>query len=63
MLTRDQVRNLARDNVVSKDARGFVELGLTPTPMSAILPDYLYVYRVGGQYKAIHESAERLRKG
>jgi len=63
VLTRDQVRNLARDNVVSKDARGFVELGLTPTPMSAILPDYLYVYRVGGQYKAIHESAERLRKG
>ena len=32
VLTRDQVRNLARDNVVSKDARGFVELGLTPTP-------------------------------
>lgn len=63
VLTRDQVRNLARDNVVSADAKDFAELGLTPTPMSAVLPDYLYVYRVGGQYKAIHESAERLRKG
>lgn len=63
VLTRDQVRNLARDNVVSDGAKGFAELGLKPTPMSAVLPDYLYVHRVGGQYKAIHESAERLRKG
>jgi uncharacterized protein YbjT (DUF2867 family) len=63
VLTRDQVRNLARDNVVADGARGFADLGITPTPMSAVLPSYLYVYRVGGQYKAIHESAERFRKG
>lgn len=62
VLTRDQVRNLARDNVVNDGARGFADLGLTPTPMSAVLPDYLYAHRVGGQYKAINESAERLRK-
>ena len=62
VLTRDQVRNLARDNVVSDGARGFDDLGITPTPMSAVLPEYLYAYRVGGQYKAIHESAERLRR-
>lgn len=62
ILTRDQVRNLARDNVVSAGARGFAELGLTPTPMHAILPSYLWPHRPGGQYKAIHESAEQLRK-
>lgn len=63
VLTRDQVRNLSRDNVVADDARGFADLGLVPTPMSAVLPEYLYAHRVGGQYKAIHESAARLRKG
>jgi uncharacterized protein YbjT (DUF2867 family) len=63
VLTRDQVRNLAKDNVVSDGARGFADLGITPTPMEAILPAYLYVHRPGGQYKAIHESAARLRKG
>jgi len=62
VLTRDQVLNLARDNVVSDGARGFADLGLTPTPMSSVLPGYLYTHREGGQYKAIHESAERLRK-
>lgn len=61
ILTRDQVRNLRRDNVVSEGARGFDALGITPTPMEAILPGYLWLYRPGGQYKAIHESAARLR--
>jgi NADH dehydrogenase len=61
VLTRDQVRNLATDNVVADDARGFRDLGITPTPMSAVLPNYLWAYRVGGQYKAIQESASRLR--
>lgn len=62
VLTRDQVRNLRRDNLVSDDALGFSALGITPTPMSAVLPSYLWVHRQGGQYKAIHESAEHLRK-
>lgn len=61
ILTRDQVRNLRRDNVVAEGARGFDALGITPTPMEAILPGYLWLYRPGGQYKAIHESAARLR--
>ncbi len=60
-LTRDQVRNLAKDNVVAPDARGFAELGIVPTPMHSVLPSYLWVHRAGGQYKAIHESAARLR--
>lgn len=63
LLTRDQVRNLARDNVVSEGAKGLADLGITPTPMEAVLPSYLWVHRPGGQYKAIHESAANLRKG
>ncbi len=62
LLTRDQVRNLRRDNVVSDGARGFAELGMTPTPMESVMPSYLWPHRPGGQYKAIHESAAQLRK-
>ena len=42
-------------------ARGFEALGITPTPMEAILTGYLYVYRPGGQYAAIKDSATQLR--
>jgi NADH dehydrogenase len=61
ILTRDQVRNLARDNVVSPGARGLADLGITPTPMAAVLPDYLWRYRPAGQFTAIQESARNLR--
>jgi NADH dehydrogenase len=62
MLTRDQVRNLARDNVVAPDAKGLADLGITPTAMEAVLPEYLWRYRPSGQYAAIKESAKNLRK-
>ncbi len=62
MLTRDQVRNLARDNVVAKGARGLGDLGITPTAMGAVLPEYLWRYRPSGQYAAIKDSAKNLRK-
>jgi NADH dehydrogenase len=62
MLTRDQVRNLSRDNVVAPGARGFADLGITPTAMEAVLPDYLWRYRPSGQFAAIKESAKNLRK-
>ncbi len=61
LLTRDQVRQLARDNVAAEGARGFAELGLTPTHMGSILPEYLWRYRPSGQYSDIHESAGGLR--
>ena len=61
LLTRDQVVLLGRDNVVAEGARGFEALGITPTPMEAILTGYLYVYRPGGQYAAIKDSATQLR--
>ncbi|MBS3979323.1 MAG: complex I NDUFA9 subunit family protein [Rhodobacteraceae bacterium] len=62
MITRDQVRNLARDNVVSPTARGFAELGITPTAMEAVLPEYLWRYRRSGQYAAIKASAKNIKK-
>jgi len=62
MLTRDQVRNLARDNVVAPGARGLADLGITPTPMEAVLPEYLWRFRPSGQYAAIKKSAKNLRK-
>ena len=41
ILTRDQVKNLANDCVVSLDAKSFADLGITPTAMDVILPEYL----------------------
>lgn len=61
VLTRDQLRNLSRDNVVSEDARGLMELGITPTPLELVLPDYMWRFRPAGQYSAIRESAGGLR--
>ena len=62
VLTRDQVKNLRHDNVVSAGARGFADLGITPTAMEAVLPEYLWRYRPSGQYAAIMDSAKNLKK-
>lgn len=62
ILTRDQVKNLRHDNVVTPGARGFAELGITPTAMEAVLPEYLWRYRPSGQYAAIKDSAKNLKK-
>jgi NADH dehydrogenase len=62
LITRDQVRNLAHDNVVSPHARGLADLGIAPTPIDAVLPEYLWRYRPSGQYAAIKDSAKNLRK-
>ena len=61
-LTSDQVKNLAVDNVVADDARGFADLGLVPTPMSSVLPDYLWRFRPSGQYADIKNSAKNLKQ-
>ncbi|KAF0675910.1 complex I NDUFA9 subunit family protein [Profundibacterium mesophilum] len=60
-ITRDQVRNLRRDNVVSPGARGLEDLGITPMAMGAILPEYLWRFRRDGQYADIMKSAKNLR--
>jgi NADH dehydrogenase len=50
LLTRDQVRLLRTDNVVSPGARGLAELGVQAAALEAILPTYLARHRPGGQY-------------
>ena len=49
ILTRDQVELLKQDNVVSDNALGFKELGISPAAAEGILPTYLRRYRAGGQ--------------
>jgi len=51
-LTRDQVRLLRRDNVAAQGAPGLRELGIEPTPVEAVVPAYLEIYRRGGRYAA-----------
>ena len=62
MITRDQVRNLRHDNVVSEGAKGLADLGIQPTAMEAVLPDYLWRFRPSGQFAAIKDSAKNLKK-
>ena len=61
MITRDQVKNLRRDNIVSDGAKGLADLNITPTALEAVLPEYLWRFRPSGQYDAIKESAKNLR--
>ncbi|MGB0688940.1 MAG: complex I NDUFA9 subunit family protein, partial [Paracoccaceae bacterium] len=61
LLTRDQVRNLRNDNVVNPDRMTLADLGIEPTPMASVLPDYLWRYRPSGQYAEIKASAGNLR--
>ncbi|OSQ44944.1 complex I NDUFA9 subunit family protein [Marivita geojedonensis] len=61
MITRDQVKNLRNDNVVSDGAKTFADLGIKPVALEAVLPDYLWRFRPSGQYAGIKESAKNLR--
>jgi uncharacterized protein YbjT (DUF2867 family) len=61
MLTRDQVTSLRVDNVVSANAKTLADLGVKPTDMDAVLPEYLWPFRPTGQYAAIKNSAKNLK--
>jgi len=54
-LTLDQVRLLARDNVVSTGEKGFAALGIEPETPEAIIESYLFAYRPYGQYTKLTE--------
>lgn len=60
-ITLDQVKSLAVDNVVADGAKGLETLGIKPTAMQAVLPDYLWRFRPSGQYEALKESARNLK--
>jgi uncharacterized protein YbjT (DUF2867 family) len=44
-LTRDQVELLKTDNVVAADAATLADLGIAPTPIELVVPEYLARYR------------------
>jgi uncharacterized protein YbjT (DUF2867 family) len=52
LLTRDQLKLLAHDNVVASNALGFSDLGISPTAVEQVVPDYLRRYRAGGGKRA-----------
>lgn len=58
LLTVDQVKLLAADNVVSEGALTFDDLGIAPTSAEAILPTYLWRFRPAGQF-SVPESHSR----
>ncbi|WP_171177815.1 complex I NDUFA9 subunit family protein [Ruegeria sp. HKCCD8929] len=60
ILTRDQLKNLRRDNVVGEGAKGFADLGIEPATLESILPDYLWKFRPAGQYNEMQSSAKNL---
>ena len=49
-LTRDQVELLKVDNIVSRDALTFQDLGISPVSCELVLPTYLDRFRRGGRY-------------
>lgn len=62
MITRDQVASLGSDNVVQPGAKRLADLGIVPTAMDSLLPEYLWCYRPSGQYAAIKDSAKNLKR-
>lgn len=61
LVTVDQVKQLAHDNVVGGGVGTLADLGIKPTSMDAILPTYLWQFRPSGQYETLKESARNLR--
>ena len=58
-LTRDQVKLLKRDNVVSGLFPGLTELGVRPTALEAMIPAYLDRFRPGGWYASARRNRGR----
>ncbi|MFM7029164.1 MAG: complex I NDUFA9 subunit family protein [Chakrabartia sp.] len=51
-ITRDQWLMLQKDNVVSAKAKGLAALGITPTPLDAVAPGWLLIFRRHGRFGA-----------
>ena len=51
-ISRDQFKMLSRDNVVSGAHGTLADLGITPTAMAAIAPEYLARFRKYGRFGA-----------
>lgn len=53
LLTRDQVKQLQIDNVVTGEKPTLADLGIESTAVEVILPSYIESYRRGGRYATI----------
>jgi len=51
-VTRDQLKQLKLDNIVAPDAKGLTDLGITPTPISLVVPGYLERFRPSGRFSS-----------
>ena len=49
-LTRDQVKMLRHDNIVTDGALNLADLGIQPTALEAVLPTYMDRFRVKGRF-------------
>ena len=49
-VTRDQLKQLKTDNVVADNALTLTTLGIEPTPVDLIVPEYLARYQPGGRF-------------
>ena len=56
-LTWDQWLMLQQDNVAAKKSKGLAELGITPTPLSAVGGEWLGRFREGGRFGPRAESS------
>ncbi len=50
LITKDQIRQLKKNNIVSEDIPGFQDLDISPRVLDNILPAYLGRYRPKGQF-------------
>ena len=55
LLTKDQVETLKADNIVQADAKTLQDLGVHPTAMKSILPNYLSRFIQGGRFAYIKQ--------
>ncbi|MEO0400713.1 MAG: complex I NDUFA9 subunit family protein [Pseudomonadota bacterium] len=49
-ITRDQIKLLQSDNIVSENAKTLDDLGVEPTAVEAVLPTYMVRFRKYGQF-------------
>jgi uncharacterized protein YbjT (DUF2867 family) len=56
-ITRDQFAMLQADNVVPAGAEGLAALGVTPTPMATVAPNWLVRFRQAGRFSRFRATA------
>jgi NADH dehydrogenase len=49
---------LAKDNIVAPGALGLLDLGITPTPVELIVPQYLSRFQPGGGRRPIVQAPQ-----